>query len=93
MVAYRINPTSLTHTCSRVGRAKASWTICRAVADILPAEYADIATELRKPDESWVSLMFAYKYEKKYLRMLGCAIISMIKCPKVLFDKWKKRKR
>lgn len=93
MVAYRINPLSLTHTCSRVGRAKASWTICRAVADILPEEYADISAKLRKPDDAWVSLMFAYKYEKKYLHMLGCAIISMIKCPKVLLDKWKKRKR
>ncbi len=93
MVAYRINPTSVTHTCSRVGRAKANWTICRAVADILPDDYSDIAADLRKLDWAWVSLMFAYKHEKKYIHMLGCALLAMIKCPRTLWNTYKKSKR
>ena len=90
MVAYRINPTSVTHTCNRVGRAKANWTICRAVADILPEEYSYIAADLRKPNWAWISLMFAYKAEKKYLRMLGCAMIALFKCPRSLWNTFKK---
>lgn len=93
MVAYRITPTSLTHTCNRIGRAKANWTICRAVADILPEEYADIATDLQRPNWAWVSLMFAYKHEKKYLCMLGCAFMAMIKCPNVIWYTYKKSKQ
>lgn len=93
MVAYRINPTSVTHTCNRVGRAKANWTICESVADILPDEYADISRSLRKNDWAWISLMFAYKHEKRYLPMCGCAIMALLKCPKALFEKWRNRKR
>lgn len=93
MVAYRLNPTSVTHTCNRVGRAKANWTICRAVADILPEEYSDIAADLRKPDWAWISLMFAYKAEKKYLQMFGCAMIALFKCPRSLWNTYKKTKR
>ena len=93
MVAYRINPTSVTHTCNRVGRAKANWTICNSVADILPEEYADISSSLRKNDWAWISLMFAYKHEKKYLPMMGCAFMALIKCPKALLNKWKNRTR
>ena len=44
--AYRINPTSLTHTVDRVGRSKANWSICKAVQDILPDEYDDIRNRL-----------------------------------------------
>lgn len=90
MVAYRINPMSVTHTCSRVGRAKANWTICQSVADILPEEYADIASELRTPNWAWVSLMLAYKAEKKYIPMLGCAIVALFKCPRTLRNTYKK---
>lgn len=93
MVAYRINPTSVTHTYNRVGRAKANRAICKAVADILPEEYSDIAADLRNLDWVWVSLMFAYKHEKKYLHMLGCAFMAMIKCPNVLWDTYKKSKQ
>lgn len=93
MVAYRINPTSVTHTCNRVGRAKANWTICESVADILPDEYADISRSLRKNDWAWISLMFAYKHEKRYLPMCGCVIMALLKCPKALFQKWRNRKR
>ena len=92
MVAYRINPTSVTHTCNRVGRAKANRDICLAVADILPEEYADISTNLRKLDWVWISLLFAYKHEKKYFQMLGCLLMAIIKCPRSLLDTYKKSK-
>ena len=90
MVAYRINPTSVTHTCNRVGRAKANWTICRNVADILPDEYSDIIKELRNSDWAWLKLLQAYKAEKKYFHMLGCAFVALFKCPRSLWNTFKK---
>lgn len=92
MVAYRINPTSVTHTCNRVGRAKAHRDICKAVADILPDEYADISKELRKLEWVWMELFLAYKFERKYLPMFGCLIMVMIRCPKQLWKMYKKSK-
>lgn len=90
--AYRINPTSVTHTVNRVARAKASRDICAKVADILPDEYADIAEDLRHTDWVWISLIFAYKAEKKYLHMLGAAFMALMKCPRSLWKTWKNRK-
>lgn len=90
--AYRINPTSVTHTVNRVARAKASRDICAKVADILPDEYADIAKDLRHTDWVWISLIFAYRAEKKYLHMLGAAFMALIKCPRSLWKTWKNRK-
>ena len=91
--AYRINPTSLTHTVNRVARAKANRDICAKVADILPDEYADIAADLRDTRWVWISLIFAYKSERRYLGMMGALIMSIIKCPrglwKILKDKIK----
>ena len=83
--AYRTNPTSLTHTVNRVGRAKASRDICHKIADILPTEYADIAADLRKTNWVWISLIFAYKAEKRYWGMLGSFIMAAILCPKSLW--------
>lgn len=85
MAAYRINPTSLTHTVNRVARAKASREICRKVADILPEEYSDIAAYLRKTNWVWISLIFAYRAEKRYLGALGSFIMAAIFCPKALW--------
>lgn len=82
--AYRNNPTSITHTANRVERAKASRDICKKVADILPAEYADIAADLRKTNWVWISLIFAYKAEKRYLGMLYSFCMAAILCPKAL---------
>jgi hypothetical protein len=90
MVAYRINQTYVTHTCNRVGRAKANWTISRHVADILPDEYSDIIKELRNPDWAWLKLLQAYKAEKKYFHMLGCAFVALFKCPRSLWNTFKK---
>lgn len=90
--AYRVNPTSVTHTVGRVDRAKASRDICRTVADILPEQYADIVTDLRNTRWVWISLIFAYKAEKRYLGMIGALVMSVILCPKSLWMTWKKRK-
>ena len=83
--AYRTNPTSLTHTVNRVARAKASRTICHKLADVLPEQYADIAADLRKTNWVWISLIFAYKAEKRYFGMLGSFIMAAILCPKSLW--------
>lgn len=91
--AYRVNPTSVTHTVNRVARSKAHKEICLRVADILPEEYADIAKELRDTRWVWISLIFAYKAEKRYMRMLGALIMAMIFCPGALWSTYKGRKR
>lgn len=94
--AYRINPTSVTHTVGRVDRAKASRIICNKVADILPMEYADIAADLRDTSWVWISLIYAYKAEKRYLGMVWSLIMASIICPKSLWqsllNKYKKNK-
>ena len=91
--AYRVNPTSVTHTVGRVDRAKASRDICRTVADILPEQYADIAADLRDTRWVWISLMFAYKAERRYLGMVGAIFMSIINSPKSLWNTWRKRKK
>lgn len=90
--AYRINPASVTHTCDRVGRAKANWTICKAVQDILPDEYDDVRKSLDNKTWMWINLAFAYRYEKKYLRMLWCFFVAFLKNPRGLVDDFKSRK-
>lgn len=91
--AYRINPTSVTHTVNRVARAKASRAICNKVADILPEKYNDIADDLRDTRWVWISLIFAYKAEKRYWGMIGALFMSLIKCPKSLWNTWRKSKK
>lgn len=88
--AYRINPTSLTHTVDRVGRSKANWTICKAVQDVLPDEYDDIRKNLDKKSWMWKDLAMAYRHEHKYLRMLCCFFVAFIKEPKYLVSILKK---
>lgn len=85
MVAYRIQPNSITHTNGRVDRAKASRDICRKVSEVLPEQYADIAKDLRNTSWVWISLIFAYKAEKRYLSMLGSFFMAAILCPKSLW--------
>ncbi len=87
--AYRVNPTSLTHTVNRVARAKASANICRRVADVLQDRYADIAENLRDTRWTWIPLMFAYRAEKKYIRMVGCAFMALVLCPGSLWNTFK----
>ena len=90
--AYRINPTSVTHTCSRVGRSKANWTICKAVQEILPDEYDDIRNSLDKKSWMWLDLALAYRHEHQYIRMLGCLFVTFLMDPKGLISEIKRRK-
>lgn len=89
--AYRINPTSLTHTVNRVARAKASTRICNRLADTLEDRYPDLAKMLRKTRWTWVPLMFAYKAEKRYFPMFGCFIVACFACPDSLYGVIKKK--
>lgn len=91
--AYRINPTSVTHTVNRVARAKANKEICIKVADILPTEYADIAADLRDTRWVWIALIFAYKAEKKYLEMIGSIVMACVMCPKSLWRTYKNSRK
>lgn len=90
--AYRINPTSVTHTVDRVGRAKAHWTICKAVQDILPDEFDDIRKSLDDTSWVWIDLAFAYKHEHQYVRMIWCFFVAFTKSPKGLLSDFRKRK-
>ena len=90
--AYRVNPTSVTHTVGRVARSKASRYICKRVADILPEEYVDIAADLRDTRWTWVPLIFAYKAEKRYFGMIGSIIMALIQCPDFLWKTFKNTK-
>lgn len=90
--AYRINPTSVTHTVDRVGRAKAHWTICKGVQDVLPDEYDDIRKSLNDTSWMWIDLAFAYRHERQFVRMFWCFFVAFIKKPKGLIDEIKKRK-
>lgn len=91
--AYRINPTSVTHTCSRVGRSKANWTICKAVQEILPDEYDDIRKSLDKKSWMWLDLALAYRHEHQYIRMFWCFFVTFVFDPKGLVSEIKRRKQ
>ena len=90
--AYRINPTSVTHTCDRVGRAKAHWTICKAVQDVLPDEYDDVRKSLDNKAWMWRDLAMAYRYEHQYLRMLWCFFVAFVNDPGDTISDIKRRK-
>lgn len=91
--AYRINPASVTHTCDRIGRAKANWTICKAVQDILPNEYDDIRRSLDNIYWAWIDLAFAYKHEHQYFRMFWCFFVAFIKDPKGWINNMNNRRK
>lgn len=91
--AYRINPTSVTHTCDRVGRAKAHWTICKSVQDILPGQYEDIRKKLNDTSWMWIDLAFAYKHEHQYIKMLWCFLVAFVKKPKGLIEDFDRRRK
>jgi len=95
--AYRINPTSITHSKvdeRRLGLAKANFKIIPAVASVLPEEYADIKENLIKHKAwLWFNLANAYKHLHQYFKMAGCLLICGLQNPKLLFDKIKNRKK
>lgn len=92
LVAYRIQANSISHTNGRVDRAKANVYICKRVADILPDEYADIAEDLRDTRWVWITLIYAYKAEKRYLGMTRSIIMACVTCPGALWRMVRKGK-
>lgn len=95
--AYRINPTSVTHSKvdeRRLGLAKANFKIIPAVASILPDNYQDIKDDLTSHTAwLWFNLANAYKHLHKYFKMAGCLFMCGIKDPKLLLYKLKNRKK
>ena len=93
--AYRINPTSVTHSgvdARRLGLAKANFKIIPAVASILPEEYHDIKYNLTNNTAwMWFYLANAYKHIHQYFKMAGCLVICGLKDPKLLYSKMKNR--
>lgn len=95
--AYRINPTSVTHSKvdeRRLGLAKANFKILPAVASILPEEgFEDIKDDLRYNTAwLWFQLANAYRHLHKYFHMAGCILICGIQNPKYLYSKLRNRK-
>ena len=76
--AYRINPTSLTHTVNVVGRAKANKTICKALSEVLPQEYSPY---LKEAGWMYFSVFMAYRKQKRYLPMMSSLFLCFIKYP------------
>ena len=86
--AYRINPTSVTHTQwieHHIEHVKLDFDLLPRVADILPEQYADLAAQLRDTRHVWAKVAKAYYKDKCYLRMLATMFICIFKCPKDLF--------
>lgn len=77
--AYRINPTSLTHTVDRIGRAKANMTICKSLKEVLPEEYG---CYLEKGGWMIYSVAHAYRKEKKYISMAAYFSWCLMRYPK-----------
>ena len=76
--AYRINPTSLTHTADRIGRAKANFTICKSLSEVLPQEYSHY---LKESGWMYFSIFMAYRKAKKYPQMLMYLLWCLIRYP------------
>lgn len=92
--AYRINPTSVTHSqvdTRRLGLAKANFEIIRNVRDILPPEYADLKSELSNTDWLWFTLANAYRHSHLYFHMLYASFRCFLRNPVFLFHKLHQR--
>ena len=93
--AYRINPTSVTHSKvdeRRLGLAKANFKILPAVASILPDDLQDIKDNLNHNTAwLWFKLANAYRHLHKYFHMAGCILICGIQNPKYLYSKLRRR--
>lgn len=88
--AYRINPTSVTHSNfdeRRLGLAKANFAINKAVQDILPQKYEDIKKDLDNTAWIWFNLANAYKHSHKYLGMTYALIRCFFRDPSFFLTK------
>lgn len=94
--AYRINPTSVTHSkvdARRLGLAKENFKLLPAVASILPDEYQDIKDDLTKNTVwMWFYLANAYRHVHQYFHMIGCLLVCAFKNPQYLYRKILNRK-
>lgn len=74
--AYRINPTSLTHSNSikrRIGLAKENFRLLPAVASVLPEGFEDIQKNLRENTAwMWLDLGRAYFKARMYSKAFEC---------------------
>lgn len=91
--AYRINPTSVTHTCDRIGRSKENWKINESLRSVIPKEYEDIHKALDNKTWMWIDLGFAYRHEHRYIPMMWCFFVAFFKNPKELLGDFRKRKK
>lgn len=76
--AYRINPSSMTHTADRVARAKANVMICRSLSEVLPPEYSPY---LKKAGWMYFSVFMAYRKERKWLKMMTSLLDCFFRYP------------
>lgn len=76
--AYRLNPTSQTHTdvdCRRMGQARLNFYLMPIVADLLPEGYDDVRHYLLHHTAwMWWQLANAHKHLHHYVQMTGCLI-------------------
>ena len=95
VAAYRINPTSVTHTVDRVERAKANWSISKSVIKVLPDKYADLKKGLKDTSWKWEELGLAYKAKRKFFLMGYCFVRCFLSKPgnaiRVFRKRWKNR--
>lgn len=86
--AYRINPTSLTHSNTikrRIGLAKENFRLLPAVASVLPEGFEDIQKDLRENTAwMWWDLGHAYFKAHKYFKALWCLFRCGLKNPSYL---------
>ena len=82
--AYRINPTSLTHTYDRIGRAKAHQMICKSLREVLPEEYGKYLKE-----DGWMhfALFKAYYQEKMFIKAACILFVCMAKFPRYTWNR------
>ncbi|MDO4190172.1 MAG: hypothetical protein Q4D14_00610 [Bacteroidales bacterium] len=96
MAAYRLNPTSLTHSNfdqRRLGLAKANFEIIKNVQSVLPEEYNDIKKELDRTDWMWFQLANAYKHVHKYFQMSYALLRCFLSNPTYIYKRMTEEKR
>ena len=89
--AYRINPTSLTHSNTikrRIGLAKENFRLIPAVASVLPEGFEDVQKNLRENTAwMWWDLGHAFFKAHDYIKALWCMLRCGLKNPYFIFKK------
>lgn len=84
--AYRMNPSSLTHTVNAVNRWKQDFVIRRKLIELLPAEYHSY---LKSNWYSYYMIGMAYRKQKKYLKLFYYFIRSFLCHPSAFLKQLK----